>query len=195
MTTFNKVYSVSVNVGKYLLLQTTVLDQILDKDNDNIYVFDGIVKGNKWRKPTIEWMIISGEENDGLIKPDIAGWGATILAVSEDTANILKYCLKDCCELLPLTLNGENWFALHIIGKQHAIDDELTIRNMKNGRPSRTRRFEKLVLKKSEIKTNGLFRVEGVGLTTYCTDEKGGFYDKVQTEKLSGLVFKEVNLS
>ncbi len=195
MTIFNKVYSVSINVGQYLLLQTTVLDQILDKSNDSIYVFDGIPKGDKWQTPTAEWMIISGEENDGLIKPDIAGWGATMFAVSEATLDLLKEGLKDCCEFLPLRLNGETWFALHIIGKKNAIDEELTIRNFKNGRPSRTRRFEKLVLKKSEVNTRGLFRVEGVGLTTYCTNEKGGFYDVVQKKRLSGLIFKEINIS
>ena len=180
MTIFNKVYSVGVDVGQYLLLQTTVLDQILDKDNDSIYVFDGITKGDKWQKPTVEWMVIAGEEKDGLIKPDIAGWGATIFAVSETVVDLLKDSLKDCCEFLPVRLNDETWFALHLIGKQDAIDEELTIRNMRNGRPSRTRRFEKLVLKKEGIKVKGLFHVNGVGLTMYCTDEEGGFYDTVQ---------------
>lgn len=195
MTIFNKVYSVSVDVRQFLLLQKTGLYQVLDKNNDSSYVFDGLPKGDEWQEPTVEWMIIPTEKNDGLIKPDVAGWGATMFAVSETVADLVKDGLKDCCEFLPLKLNGETWFVLHIIGKQNAIDEELTIRNMRNGRPSRTRRFEKLVLKKSEVKTEGLFRVEGVGLTTYCTDEKGGFYDTVQTKGLSGLVFKEVNLS
>lgn len=195
MKIFNKVYSVRVNVGQYLLLQTAVLNQILDKDNDSLYVFDGIAKGDKWQKPTVEWMIISGEEKDGLTKPDIAGWGATMFAVSESVANLLKEGLKGCCELLPVRLNGETWFALHIIDKQDAIDEELTVRNMRNGRPSRTRKFEKLVLKKEGIKARGLFHVNGVGLTTYCTDEEGGFYDTVQKKGFSGLVFKEANLS
>ncbi len=195
MSKFNKVYSVSVNVGDYLLLQTTTLSQILDKDNDSVYVFNGIPKGDKWQSQSVEWMINPDEENDGLVKPDVAGWGATMLAVSEAVAELLKDGLKGCCEFLPINLNGETWFALHVIGKQNAIDEELTVRNMRNGRPSRTRKFKKLVLKKTGIKTGGLFRVEDVGLTTYCTDEDGGLYDVVQKKGLSGLVFKEANLS
>jgi len=195
MSKFNNVYSVSVDVDQYLLLQTTVLDQILDKENDSIYVFDGVSKKDTWKKQSVEWMIISNDENDGLTEPDIAGWGSTMFAVPENIADTLKKQLNDCCEFLPIRLNEQTWFALHIIGKQNAMDPELTIINMRNGRPSRTRKFKQLVLKKSEIKVNGPFRVDGAGLTTYCTDEKGGFYDTVKKQGLLGLVFSKVTLS
>lgn len=86
-------------------------------------------------------------------------------------------------------------YILNVIAHCDAIDEELTVRNMRNGKPSRTRLFKKLVLDSSQINTPGLFRVEGVRLATFCTDEEGGFYDIVQKNGLKGLTFDEIEVS
>lgn len=103
--------------------------------------------------------------------------------------------VKDSCELLSLTLDGGAWHVVHILSYLEALDEERSIRNMRNGKPSRTRRFKKLVLNTDEITTGGLFRVKGAGLTTYCSDVEGGFYDLVKQNNLKGLKFREVELS
>jgi len=70
-----------------------------------------------------------------------------------------------------------------------ALLPSITIRN---GKPSRTRPFKKLVLNREAINEAGLFRVKGAGLRTFCTDKKGGLYDRVKELNLTGLDFKEV---
>ena len=66
---------------------------------------------------------------------------------------------------------------------------------IRNGKPSRTKPFKTLVLHREAIHGAGLFRVKGAGLRMFCTDKKGGLYDRVKELNLTGLNFKEVLVS
>ncbi|WP_235187435.1 imm11 family protein [Vibrio nigripulchritudo] len=101
--------------------------------------------------------------------------------------------LKTCSEFLPLNLNGERWLTLNITKTIDAIDKDKTVVNLRNGKPSRVRPFKKLVLAKDSISDGGIFRVQGAGLRTFCTDQPGGFFDIVTSNNLSGVNFTEVD--
>ena len=193
MGNFSKVFSVAVDANEFLILQESLLELSMQATTGDIGIFDGSSKRASWTKMTVDWVMHEGAE---IFKvPDIAGFGATVFAVSEKTADILIESLDDSCEFLPISLKEETWFILNVVNQQDAIDEDLTVRRMRNGRPSRTRLFESLVFKKSSITTKGLFRVKGAGLATYCTNESGGFYDTAKNNGLLGLIDKEIKLS
>ncbi|GAA3923885.1 imm11 family protein [Litoribacillus peritrichatus] len=188
-----RVFAVTADVNNYLILQETELEMSVQLTTGDLYILDGTPKIKDWEAVHVDWLIVPGET--GLTVPDIAAWGATIFAIPEKVSRILEPSLKDSCELLPLTLDGEAWHVVHILSCLEALDEERSTRNMRNGKPSRTRRFNKLVLNSDAITTRGLFRVKGVGLTTYCADVEGGFYELVKQNNLKGLKFREVELS
>ena len=193
MGNFSKVFSIAVDANEFLILQESLLELSMQATTDEIIFFDGSSKKASWTKMAVHWVNHRGDE---ILKvPDIAGFGATVFVVSEKIADMLNESLDDSCELLPISLKGETWFILNVVNQQNAIDEDLTVRIMRNGRPSRTRLFESLVFKKSNITTKGLFRVKGAGLATYCTNEDGGFYDRVMKNGLLGLINKEITLS
>ena len=192
MTKFNKIYTVSVDPDKYLLLQETVFEQSMQLTEDDLLLFDGKEKSSFWRTLGVDWLI--DPEDVNLEKPDVAGLGASVLCVSARTADVLSEGLKDGCEFLPLNLNGKPWFALNIVGSEDAINEEQTEWNMRRGKINRVRRFNRLVLDKSKIKNGGIFRVSRAGLFTFTTDGEGSLYDMVQKHKLTGLEFEEVDV-
>jgi len=191
MKDFNKVYAVGIDAGEYLLLQETMFEQSIQLTNHDIYTFDGNPKGNDWRAVDVDWLIVEGETPTN--KPDVAGWGAMAFAIPASLKDIFEATLEECCEFLPLNLNGDEWFALNILEQQDAINQEHTELNMKNGRVNRVRRFKKLTLSKDAIKHGGLFKVKGAGTFTFCTDQKGGLYDLTKSHNFKGLKFTEVN--
>ncbi|CAM4108936.1 hypothetical protein [Pseudoalteromonas ostreae] len=191
MNDFNKVYAVDIDAGEYLLLQETMFEQSMQLTNNDIYTFDGNPKGNDWRAVDVDWLIVEGETPTN--KPDVAGWGAMAFAIPASLKDIFEATLEECCEFLPLNLNGDEWFALNILEQQDAINQEHTELNMKNGRVNRVRRFKKLTLSKGVIKHGGLFKVKGAGIFTFCTDQEGGLYDLTKSHNLKGLKFTEVN--
>ena len=181
MSEFNKIFTIAINPDKYLYLQVTEAPS---------YLFDGKSKRDAWVSQNIDWWI--DPEDKPLKKPDIAELGATVFCVPEKVAELLKPGLQSGCEFLPMNLNGEPWFSLNIVGTENAINENLTEWNMRRGKISRIRRFNKLVLSKDKIINNGLFRVENAGLLTFTTDAEGSLYSIVQQYKLKGLNFNEV---
>ncbi|WP_139817854.1 imm11 family protein [Vibrio harveyi] len=192
MTVFNKVFIVTANANDFAILQESTLEIAIQKtENKPIQLYGASMKEN-WRCVDVEWLDVEGEK--ALPKPDIAAWGAVNLAVSNSIADELSELSKDV-EFMPLNLNNEPWQVLNIITQLDAIDDSATEYNLRNGKPSRTRPFKKLVLNKEAINEVGLFRVKGAGLRIFCTDKKDGLYDRVKKLKLTGLSFKEVSVS
>lgn len=117
-------------------------------------------------------------------------WGATALAASEQIVKKLDG-LKTYYEFLPLNLNGERWLTLNFTRSL----EERTIMNLRNnGKPSPVRPFKKLVVAKDPTSDGGIFRVQGAGLLTFCTDQLDGLYDVVTSNHLSGLNFKEIEI-
>jgi hypothetical protein len=192
MAEFNKIYTVSINPDKYLFLQETLIEQTLQATEEPSYLFDGRSKADTWSTQGIEWLIDPQDQNLSLQKPDIAGLGATVFCVPEKVAELLKSKLESGCEFLPMNLNGEPWFALNIVGSEDAINEDLTEWNMRKGKVSRIRRFNKLVLNNKSINNNGVFRVERAGLLTFTTDAEGSLFSIAKQYNLTGLIFNEV---
>lgn len=190
MTTFNRVFIVTTNANEFAILQESNLEMSLQATTHNFPDLNGESLASDWHSIDVGWLEVDGEPT--LPKPDIAAWGATALAASEDTMKKFDG-LKTCSEFLPLNLNGERWLTLNITKTIDAIDKEKTVVNLRNGKPSRVRPFKKLVLAKESISDGGIFRVQGAGLRTFCTDQPGGFFDIVTSNNLSGVNFTEVD--
>lgn len=190
MTSFSKIYSVSADVETFAMLQETTLELAMQSSDNELYSLNGQAKGALWQAVAVDWLTVPGMPS--LPHPDIAAWGAISLAVNAERAALLEPALGSSCELLPLNLNGVPWRAINVLARYQAIDDQLTERRCRaDGRPDRIRPFKRLVLNGSAISTGGLFRIEGAGLRTYCTDQQGGFLDVVTRHNLQGLTFTE----
>lgn len=190
MAKFNKIFNVTIDPDNYCLLQESMLEQSMQLTTGDLHLFNGEERSDSGHIITVDWLVIPGEKP--LKKPDVAGLGAVPLAVSNKTADMLYDGLKDCCEFVPLNLEGEPWFVLNILHDVDAINDELTQWHMRKGKVSKIRPFDRLVLSKSAVKSHGLFRVKRAGLRKFTTDAKGGLYDIVQKYNLTGLEFTEV---
>ncbi len=189
---FSKVYIVTANVNDFSMLQESVLEMSLQVSEAEPLQFYGDSLINHWRTVDVGWLQVEGER--ALPKPDIAAWGATTFAVPSVIADQMSQ-LKERVEFLPLNLDGQSWFALNVIKELDAVDESKTQFNLRNGRPSRTRPFNTLFLKKEVISDEMLFRVNGAGLRIFCTDQKGGLFERVKELNLAGLIFKEVELA
>ena len=185
LTAFNKVFIVSPNVNDFAMLQESSLEMSLQVTASKpIQLYGEPVKAS-WKSIDIEWLDVKGEKP--LPRPDIAAWGSFTLAVSASIADKLNV-LSENVEFLPLNLQGKPWRALNIVTQIDAIDTSAT----DHGKLSRVRPFKKLVLNREAVNESDLFRVKGAGLRTFCTDKKGGLYDRVKALNLTGLDFKEV---
>ncbi|HHF2986694.1 TPA: DUF1629 domain-containing protein [Vibrio alginolyticus] len=185
MTAFNKVFIVTPNVNDFAMLRESSLEMSLQVTASKpIQLYGEPVKAS-WKSIDIEWLDVKGEKP--LPRPDIAAWGSFTLAVSASIADKLNV-LSENVEFLPLNLQGKPWRALNIVTQIDAIDTSAT----DHGKLSRVRPFKKLVLNREAVNESDLFRVKGAGLRTFCTDKKGGLYDRVKALNLTGLDFKEV---
>ncbi|MDV2079384.1 imm11 family protein [Marinobacter xestospongiae] len=183
-----KIFSVSPDVDRYLLLQETGLEQATQLTESQPLVLGEEPLASRWNPVVLEWLVVPGEERLGLKKPDIAALGASGFVISDQTASLLRPALEGVCELLPVMVEGQPWFLLNITNWQQALDEEKSVRRRRrNGRV--TRMFEKVVLKKDSVEDGRLFRIAGLG-GDYCIDEPGSFHDLVQANSLSGVIFK-----
>lgn len=191
MKTFNRVFLVTANANEFAILQESTLEMSVQATTYELPDFNGKPLASNWHPIDVDWLDVEGEPM--LARPDIATWGSTAFATSEHVAKKLN-TLKTCCEFLPMNLNGEHWLTLNITKTIDAIDKEKTIMNLRNGKPSRVRPFKRLVLTKELISDGGIFRVQGAGLRTFCTDQSEGLYDVVTSNNLLGLNFTEVEV-
>ena len=194
MSDFNKVYSVSVEPDEYFLLNETVFEQTIHLTEEQILLFDGTTRMKEyWRTLGVEWLT-QFEGSNELKKPDIAGLGSSSFVISPQFSELFFDGFSKNCEFLKCNLNGEEWFAFNVIGFENALNEEHSIRNMRNGKPSRIRKFKKMVFTKTEIRNTSIFRVKGAGLFYYTTDAKNSLYSIVKEHDIKGLYFHEVNL-
>ncbi|WP_258843680.1 imm11 family protein [Vibrio harveyi] len=192
MAVFSKVFVVTPNVNEFALLQESSLAlSIQETERKPIQLYGEPVKAS-WKCVDVEWLEVENEK--ALPKPDIAAWRAISLAMPISIADQLGVLCEDV-EFLPLCLNKQSWRAVNILTQLDAIDHSATKFNLRDGKQSRVRPFKKLVLKKKAVNGAGLFRVQGAGLRMFCTDKKGGLYERVHELGLTGLSFKEIQLS
>ncbi|ATG77642.1 hypothetical protein [Pseudoalteromonas sp. 1_2015MBL_MicDiv] len=191
---FSKVYSVSVEPDEFLLLNETEFEQTMQLTEEQILLFDGSSLEKQWRTLGVDWLVDESPAMQRLNKPDIAGLGASALLVSPLFAPLFLNNPWPNVEYLPCDLKGEHWLAFNVVGFEKALNEEHSIRNMKNGKPSRIRKFKKMVFTKDDIKHSGLFRVREAGLFYYTTDSKNSLYTLVKEHGIKGIYFNEVEI-
>ncbi len=190
---FNKVYSVSVEPDEFLFLNETVFAQSIQLTEKQVLLFDGTSHmKDRWSTLRVDWLIEPSISHQNLVRPDIAGLGASTLVVSPQFSSLFINGFGDDIELLECDLHGEQWFAFNVIGFEKALNEEQSIRNMRNGKPSRIRKFKKMAFTKSAIKNIGLFRVKEAGLHYYTTDAENSLFTIVKENNIKGLYFDEV---
>ena len=191
---FNKVFSVSVDPDEFLLLNETGFEQTIQLTEGQLLLFDGSSLKDNWRTLGVDWLIEPSVAHQNLAKPDIAGLGASTFVVSPKFSHLFLNDFGKNIELLECSLDGEQWFSFNVVGFDQALNEDQTIRNMRNGKPSRIRKFKKMVLSKNTIDNPELFRVREVGLQYFTTDAKNSLYTLVKENNIKGLYFNEVEV-
>ena len=186
---FNKVYSVSVEPDEFLSLNETRFIQTIQLTVGQLLMFDGMSMRDNWRELGVDWLI---EAHQNLQIPDISGLCVSKIVVSPKYSPLFLNDFSNNVELLECNLKGEKWFAFNVVGFDKALSEEHSIRNIKNGKPSRIRKFKKMVFEKSAIENPELFRVREAGLRYFTTDAKNSLYSIVQEHGIKGLYFHEI---
>ena len=192
---FSKVFSVSVDPDEFLLLNETGFEQTIQLTEGQLLLFDGTSMKDNWRTLGVDWLIEPSVAHQNLAKPDIAGLGASTIVVSPQFSSLFLSDFGKNVELLECSLADEQWFAFNVVGFDEALNEEHTVRNIKNGKPSRIRKFKKMVFIKDAIENPELFRVREVGLKYFTTDAKNSLYTIVKEHDIKGLYFHEVELA
>lgn len=192
---FSKVFSVSVDPDEFLLLNETGFEQTIQLTEGQLLLFDGRSMKDNWRTLGVDWLIEPSVAHQNLVKPDIAGLGASTIVVSPQFSSLFLSDFGKNVELLECNLADEQWFAFNVVGFDEALNAEHTVRNIKNGKPSRIRKFKKMVFTKDAIENPELFRVREVGLKYFTTDAKNSLYTIVKEHGIKGLYFHEVELA
>lgn len=183
------IFTVAPDVNNYLTLQESDLELAIQATTGSPISLEGTPVLADWQVLAVDWLFVPGED-DGLKKPDIATLGATGLAINQKVADYLSPALRDCCELLPLNLNGDQWFLIHPLNRFDALDEARSeFKERRGGR----RQYAKVVLNEDSVTDGRLFRVSGLGLSLYSSDEENSFYTLIKKGKLSGVWFREVN--
>lgn len=191
---FNKVFSVSVDADEFLLLNETGFEQTIQLTEGQLLLFDGSSMRDNWRTLGVDWLIEPSVEHQNLAKPDIAGLGASTFVVSPKFSHLFLKGFGKNIELLECNLNGEPWFVFNVVGFDRALNEDHSIRNMRNGKPSRVRKFKKMIFTKDAIQHPELFRVKDVGLQYFTTDAKNSLYTLAKEHEIKGLYFNEVEI-
>ncbi|EGQ9177988.1 hypothetical protein F9H62_07690 [Vibrio alginolyticus] len=188
-----KVFTLNHDVENFSFLQETQLEISIQYSDGDLRELCGERVADTWMIIDLEWV----SDNHMLTtKPDFAIWRAGEFACSESAYNQINEALDSSCEFLPLRVAGERWYAINILKTCDAIDKDRTVLNVRaNGKPSRVKRFKKLVLSIKSIKSGGLFRIENNGSGVYCNDELGGLYEIYHRCQLKGLIFEAVETS
>ncbi len=191
---FNKVFSVSVDPDEFLLLNETGFEQAIQLTEGQLLLFDGSSMKESWRTLGVDWLLEPSASHQNLSKPDIAGLGASTFVVSPKFSDLFLNDFGKNIELLECNLDGEQWIAFNVVGFDKALNEDLTVRNMRNGKPSRVRKFKKMVFTKSAIENPELFRVREVGLQYFTTDAENSLYTLAKKHNIKGLYFNEVEV-
>ncbi|TMP88530.1 hypothetical protein CWC05_03615 [Pseudoalteromonas ruthenica] len=189
---FNKIYSVSVDPDEFLLLCETGFEQTIQLTEGQLLLFDGTSMEGNWRTLGVDWLTEPSAAHQNLAKPDIAGLGASTFVVSPKFSHLFLNGFAKNVELLECNLNGEQWFTFNVVGFEDALNEEHSVRNIKNGKPSRVRKFKKMVFTKSAIENPELFRVREAGLRYFTTDARNSLYTIVKEHDIKGIFFNEV---
>ena len=109
-----KVYQVNYDVDNY----QSFMHNCSDEDLVTVFSFDGIPKNKEWKQP--EGLYISNPMNE---KGDFYHLGGQI-ALNQKAFLVLKPVLEACCELLPFTFEGDNYYAMNVLNVIDCYDYE-----------------------------------------------------------------------
>lgn len=180
-------YLVVTDINKYSMLQQTALELIMQVDEPvGLY---GKPLSKNWSPMNVSWFYDPNERE--LPRPDIAAFGSVAFAASAETCEKLRPFIEDFVEFLPISVDGQSWFIIHVLAREDVFNQQLSKRDL-NRRGEQQRTFTKLVLDGYRAKDGILFRVEGLGLAIYTTDRVGSLKHVVKRLKLSGLKFQEL---
>lgn len=142
---------------------------------------------------------LSDNKNEPI--PDIAWIGMSTFAFKDAVAEYMVEILEESGELLPFTVNGEQWYCLNILKKaDDALDTEKSEYEYNEG--SIKFGLKNIVLKTEKLPATGLFKIKGDNYTsTFCIDDQstdegvlGSFFCAVASGKFTGVKFEEVTL-
>ncbi|MBB1364536.1 hypothetical protein CXF78_09020 [Shewanella sp. 11B5] len=189
---FNKVFSVYLDPDEFMLLSESAFEHVLQLTENRLLSFNGNTPMKEfWGVLNVVWQVEPSNKLK-LKVPDIAGLGASTFVVSPMYSQLFLNDFGENIELLECNNDGAKWFAFNVLGFDNALNEELSERNMRNGRPDRIRKFKRMVFNKSGITNPNLFRVRETGLFYYTTDAENSLYSIVKKNNISGLFFKEV---
>lgn len=133
--------------------------------------------------------------------PDIAWLGMSTFAFREDVAEFLIDILETSGEMLPFTLEGEQWYCLNVLQKaDDALDTDKSEYEYNEGGIKFG--LKNIVLSADKLPASGLFKIKGDNYTTtFCVDDQssaegvlGSFFCAVASAKFTGVKFEEVTI-
>lgn len=138
-------------------------------------------------------------ENDNPI-PDIAWIGMSTFAFQDEVATALLDILEDAGELLPFTVEGEQWYCFNVLAKtDNGIDHEKSKYEIDDGEM----RFglTKPAFISENLPDTSLFKIKDDNYTNiYCIDKRdtdedvlSNFFCAVAGHGFTGVIFEEVN--
>lgn len=144
-----------------------------------------------WKHPTsiTDWTPISVTMKDDAVKSDVMGLHS-IMVWSQDAHDALVPLVNDCVQVLPINLNADTYFAIHITCALDCLDAEKSqFRRFKN----RNIGVEQYVLRGDCISDKPLFIVPDDGYSAvFVSSEVKTVVDEVGW---SGLTFTEIAVS
>lgn len=138
------------------------------------------------------------EENEKPI-PDIAWLGMSTFAFRDDVATEILDILEESGELLPFTVNGEQWHCFNLLqNSDNAIDFEESKYEIEDGEMRFGLKAPAFILE--NLPNSSLFKIKDDNYTmTYCVDNReteedvlNNFFCAVSGHGYTGVKFEEV---
>ncbi|SEI14170.1 hypothetical protein SAMN05660691_04175 [Rheinheimera pacifica] len=178
-------YAVFADISNYAMLQESTLELLMQIDDP--VGFYGEPLAHIWKSMRVTWFY--NPEEKVRPKPDIAALGSTAFAASAETCEKLRPYIGDYVEFLPLDLEGEQWYVIHVLAREDIFNDRLSERKIRDdGTPSRI--WKKVVLNTDRIADGVLFRIKGLTLGIFSTDRPDSFKSVVKRLGLTGMTYQ-----
>ena len=184
-----KYFVIIPDVENFTQIITSDLEEVKAGEFKCWQIFRPEQKLETWQSPMVEWAYDIGETEVDYPVPDIAHFSPGVLALSPKALAILKPCLPDYTELLPLPIDGSVWQLLHFPTHQDAFNKDLSeFDPLPSGRPGI---MHKLALNEDGIDRSSVFRVKGL-MSCFASEADDGFMERIKSHGLTGIKFKEV---
>lgn len=132
--------------------------------------------------------------------PDIAWIGMSTFAFRDDVATALLDILEDAGELLPFTVEGDQWYCFNVLSKtDNGIDHEKSKYEIDDGEMRFGLTKPAFIIE--NLPNTSLFKIKDDNYTnTYCIDKRdsdedvlSNFFCAIAGHGFTGLIFEEVH--